>query len=85
MSHHLYVCPANSLELRRHLIFRDALRARGDLRDEYEKRKLDVALRSGGDRNVYAEIKEIECRDFVESVLTANLESHQAQDTARVT
>src|SRR5271168_4929063 len=45
MSHHLYVCPANSFELRRHLIFRDALRTRGDLRNEYEKRKLDVALR----------------------------------------
>ena len=85
MSHHLYVCPANSLELRRHLIFRDALRARGDLRREYEKRKLDVALRSGGDWKVYAQIKEIECRDFVESVLTANLERDQAQDTARVT
>ncbi len=85
MSHHLYVCPANSLELRRHLIFRDALRANGDLRREYEKRKLDVALRSGGDREVYAQIKEIECRDFVESVLTANLESDQAQDTAHVT
>jgi GrpB-like predicted nucleotidyltransferase (UPF0157 family) len=37
MSHHLYVCPANSFELRRHLIFRDALRARGDLRQEYER------------------------------------------------
>jgi GrpB-like predicted nucleotidyltransferase (UPF0157 family) len=70
MSHHLYVCPANSLELHRHLIFRDALRAQGNLRQEYEKRKLDIALRSGGDRKVYAQIKEIECRDFVESVLT---------------
>ena len=34
---------------------------------------------------VFPDIKEIECRDFVESVLTANLESDQAQDTARVT
>jgi GrpB-like predicted nucleotidyltransferase (UPF0157 family) len=69
MSHHLYVCPANSLELRRHLIFRDALRAQGTLRQEYEQRKLDIAERSGGDRKLYARIKEIECRDFVESVL----------------
>jgi GrpB-like predicted nucleotidyltransferase (UPF0157 family) len=72
MSHHLYVCPADSLELRRHLNFRDALRAHGNLRQEYEKRKLDIALRSGGDRKVYAQIKEIECRSFVESVLTAS-------------
>ena len=69
MPHHLYVCPANSLELHRHLIFRDALRARSSLRQEYERRKLDIAERSGGDRKVYAQIKEIECRDFIESVL----------------
>jgi hypothetical protein len=47
----------------------------------YEKRKLDIVERSGGDRKVYAQIKEIECRDFVESVLTANLKAHPAQDT----
>jgi GrpB-like predicted nucleotidyltransferase (UPF0157 family) len=71
MPHHLYVCPAGSLELHRHLIFRDALRAHDNLRQEYEKRKLDIAERSRGDRKVYAQLKEIECRDFVESVLTA--------------
>jgi len=84
MSHHLYVCPADSLELRRHLIFRDALRVRGNLRQEYEKRKLDIVERSGSDRKVYAQIKEIECRDFVDSVLTANSKTHLAQDTSQV-
>jgi GrpB-like predicted nucleotidyltransferase (UPF0157 family) len=58
--------------LRRHLIFRDALRAQGNLREAYERRKLDIVGRSGGDRKVYAQIKEIECRDFVESVLAAH-------------
>jgi GrpB-like predicted nucleotidyltransferase (UPF0157 family) len=72
MSHHLYVCPVNSVELRRHLTFRDALRAHDNLRQEYEKRKLDIAERSGGDRKTYAQIKEMKCRDFVESVLAAN-------------
>jgi GrpB-like predicted nucleotidyltransferase (UPF0157 family) len=72
MSHHLYVCPVHSLELSRHLVFRDALRAHDNLREEYETRKLDIAGRSGGDRKVYAQIKEIECREFVESVLAAN-------------
>ena len=28
MAHHLYVCPEDGAELRRHLLFRDALRAR---------------------------------------------------------
>jgi GrpB-like predicted nucleotidyltransferase (UPF0157 family) len=73
MPHHLYVCPADSLELRRHLVFRDALRAHDNLRQEYEKRKLDIAGRSGGDRKVYAQIKEIACREFIESVLAASL------------
>jgi len=72
MSHHLYVCPADSLELRRHVAFRDALRAHDDLRQEYEKRKLEIAERSGGDRKVYARIKETACRDFVDAVLAAN-------------
>jgi GrpB-like predicted nucleotidyltransferase (UPF0157 family) len=73
MAHHLYVCPTESFELRRHLIFRDALRAHDNLRQEYEKRKLEIAERSGGDRKVYAQIKEIACRDFIESVMAANL------------
>jgi GrpB-like predicted nucleotidyltransferase (UPF0157 family) len=71
IKHHPYVCPAGSSELRRHLAFRDALRAQDNLRQEYEKRKLDIAERSGGDRKVYAQIKEIACRDFIESVLAA--------------
>jgi GrpB-like predicted nucleotidyltransferase (UPF0157 family) len=72
MPHHLYVCPVSSLELNRHLVFRDALRAHDILRQEYEKRKLDIAGRSGGDRKVYAQLKEIECREFVERVLAAS-------------
>ncbi|HEX7026839.1 MAG TPA: GrpB family protein [Gammaproteobacteria bacterium] len=69
MRHHLYVCPESSPELRRHIRFRDMLRARPDLRREYETIKLGIAHRAGGDRRRYAEIKEIECREFVERVL----------------
>jgi GrpB-like predicted nucleotidyltransferase (UPF0157 family) len=82
MPHHLYVCPFNSLELRRHLIFRDALRADDNLRQEYEKRKLAIAERSGGDRKVYAQIKEIECREFVERVLAANSKTYPVEDSS---
>jgi len=69
MAHHLYVCPADSRELRRHLIFRDALRQHANLRNEYESRKLAIAERSHGDRRVYAQLKESECRDFIERVI----------------
>lgn len=67
--HHLYVCPTGSAELHRHIVFREVLRARADLREEYEKVKLSIANRSGGNRKNYAQIKETECRAFVELVL----------------
>jgi GrpB-like predicted nucleotidyltransferase (UPF0157 family) len=67
MDHHLYVCPADGEELRRHVAFRDALRADADLRRRYEAMKRDIAARSSGDRKLYAAIKEVECRDFIEA------------------
>jgi len=70
MHHHLYVCPVFGKELRRHIRFRDALRADADLRREYETIKMNIANRSDGDRRRYAEIKERECADFIERVLT---------------
>lgn len=69
MDHHLYVCPAHGKELHRHLRFRDALRRNPDLRAEYERLKLDYEQRAQGDRKVYTQIKELECRPFVERVL----------------
>ncbi len=77
IEHHLYVCAADGAELRRHLLFRDALRARADFRHEYERLKVAVAARSDGDRRVYARIKEIECRAFVERVLREYVDPHQ--------
>ena len=69
MEHHLYVCPATGAELRRHVRFRNVLRVRPDLRDEYERMKLAINAQSGDDRQVYATIKDTVCRDFVERVL----------------
>lgn len=87
MTHHLYVCPAQSVELRRHLIFRDALRARADLRAEYAQLKQGIADRSGGSRKTYAQIKEIECRAFVEGVINAapnqSLDQHLTNGTIK--
>ena len=71
LAHHLYVCCANSRELRRHLAFRDALRRSSALCDRYAAIKVELARQSGGDRKRYALLKETACRDFVESALTA--------------
>lgn len=56
--HHLYVCPHNSLELARHLLFRDRLRSSSELRDAYVEIKREALRRSGGVRQVYVEEKE---------------------------
>jgi GrpB-like predicted nucleotidyltransferase (UPF0157 family) len=71
MKHHLYVCPAQSPELRRHLRFRDALRASPELCVRYERIKRDLAARSHGDRKRYAQLKEAECGGFFAEILEA--------------
>jgi GrpB-like predicted nucleotidyltransferase (UPF0157 family) len=80
MSHHLYVCPANGLELRRHIRFRDALRADAALRRDYERRKLEIASRSGNDRKLYARLKEVECRALIEGVVAIQENADPASD-----
>jgi GrpB-like predicted nucleotidyltransferase (UPF0157 family) len=55
--HHLYVLAAGARELRRHLAFRDALRADRTLRDAYSELKRNLALRYPDDRKAYTEGK----------------------------
>jgi GrpB-like predicted nucleotidyltransferase (UPF0157 family) len=81
MNHHLYVCPAHGEELRRHVKFRDVLRGRADLRGEYEEMKLSIESRAGGDRKIYAQIKEVECREFVERILMEDVAEGYSQLT----
>jgi GrpB-like predicted nucleotidyltransferase (UPF0157 family) len=65
--HHLYVlCPAAS-ELRRHLAFRDALRADRTIRDAYSELKKRLALRYSHDRKAYTEAKSA----FIKSITEA--------------
>lgn len=53
------------IEVVRHLVFRDALRAKPDLRSTYEELKRDLAGRFANDIDSYASSKS----DFVEHVL----------------
>jgi GrpB-like predicted nucleotidyltransferase (UPF0157 family) len=55
--HHLYVLAAGTHELRRHLAFRDALRADSDLRDQYSALKRSLAKACGNDRSSYTQAK----------------------------
>lgn len=72
--HHLYVCQADSIELARHLLFRDYLRKNAEARHEYIQLKCRLALRAGGKRRKYAELKELKARKFVEQCLAKAVE-----------
>ena len=63
--HHLYVLTAGANELRRHLAFRDALRADTGLRDEYGTLKRSLAVQYQDDRNSYTQAKST----FIESII----------------
>jgi GrpB-like predicted nucleotidyltransferase (UPF0157 family) len=63
--HHLYVCPPNSHEYRRHLAFRDHLRTHPEDAVSYACLKRDLAVRFSGDRRAYTEAKS----NFVQGIL----------------
>lgn len=64
-AHHLYVCARGNAELRRHLAFRDYLRAHPDAAREYGAMKYRAAAEAGGDRSAYGAAKH----DFIEGIL----------------
>jgi GrpB-like predicted nucleotidyltransferase (UPF0157 family) len=64
--HHLYVCPAESLALRNHLVFRDHLRHHSEDAAEYAALKSRLAESFAHDRERYTEGKT----EFVLSILS---------------
>ncbi len=72
ISHHLYACPEGSKELERHLLFRDYLISNTKARLQYQNIKIQLAGDAGQDRKVYAELKELEAKEFInECILKA--------------
>ncbi|MEM6380375.1 MAG: GrpB family protein [Bacteroidota bacterium] len=67
--HHLYACPEDSAELKRHLLFRDYLRVNPEARAAYEQLKYEIAELANQDRKQYAQIKERKARPMIESFL----------------
>ncbi len=57
MTHHLYVCPQNSEELRRHLLFRDYLRSHPEEARHYGEVKREAAALFPNDIDAYLEYK----------------------------
>lgn len=67
--HHLYACPSDSPELKRHLLFRDYLRANRLALEEYQSIKLEIDREAKGVQSKYAEIKEVKASSFINNAL----------------
>ena len=57
MTHHLYVCPRDSEELKRHITFRNYLRTHKEDRERYSEVKLQAAIKYPTDMDSYIEAK----------------------------
>lgn len=69
MPHHLYVCPAHSKALERHLLSRNYLRKHEWARIKYQQMKYEIAERAGQDRKKYAALKELTVNDFIDTII----------------
>lgn len=62
--HHLYVCPPDSRELARHILFRDYLRTHSEDAQAYAVLKPNLASRLSADREAYAQAMSVFLRRF---------------------
>ncbi len=67
--HHLYVCPTHSVELQKHLVFRNYLIANSEATMHYQQLKYAIAEAANHDRKVYAQLKEIKATAFINGIL----------------
>lgn len=67
--HHLYACPEDSPELKRHLLFRDYLRSKASARQQYEAIKYEIAAATNQNKKAYAKHKESYARTFILDIL----------------
>ncbi len=69
IGHHLYVCPAHSEELQKHLLFRNYLLANKKAREEYQSLKYELAKEAGDDRKLYAQLKETKATKIIHIII----------------
>ncbi len=79
MEHHLYLCPIESLELKRHLSFRNYLRGEPQTMREYERLKRELAAKFRFNRDAYCNGKS----QFIEGVLKNCADTLQRVEGAR--
>ena len=67
--HHLYALYPGATELKRHLAFRDYLRAHPDEAARLSEHKLELAARFGNDRALYIEAKAAMVLEMIDAAL----------------
>lgn len=73
ITHHLYVCSANSYALKQHIIFRNFLRNNDDARLAYQEIKYKLAEEAAQVKKIYAELKEESIGIFIDRLIGADL------------
>jgi GrpB-like predicted nucleotidyltransferase (UPF0157 family) len=69
ITHHLYVCKHDAVELQRHILFRDYLRKDELTRNFYQQLKMDLAIETNNDKAKYAELKQLKANPFIDYVI----------------
>jgi GrpB-like predicted nucleotidyltransferase (UPF0157 family) len=69
IGHHLYLCPADSEEFKKHILFRDYLIANEESKLEYESLKYKLAKEATNDKKVYAQLKEKKASEFINAII----------------
>ena len=76
ITHHLYVCPSKSKALERHILSRDFLRKNDWARLEYQEMKYQLAEKANQDKKLYAELKELNVNEFIDSIIEKEKRTH---------
>ncbi|MCU0326795.1 MAG: GrpB family protein [Spirosomaceae bacterium] len=69
ITHHLYVCKADSEELRRHIAFRNYLQKHEVARSFYQSLKYKIAEEANQNKKLYAEMKELKAKSFIDYII----------------
>jgi GrpB-like predicted nucleotidyltransferase (UPF0157 family) len=69
ISHHLYVCKNDCVELHRHILSRNYLRKNKIARQFYENLKYQIAEEANQDRKLYAQIKQMKANSFIDYII----------------
>lgn len=69
ITHHLYVCLANTPALERHILIRNFLRKNEWARVEYQQMKYKLAEQANQDKKTYANLKELYTNGFIDEII----------------